>query len=105
IQFPEESTILPIDPMFRSDDDFLPLQAADMFAWCIRNATDKQDETAFNWLLDEMPNVRGTEYSQYYDLERMQAVMNDSIGIVKKQGVTPELTELYIQTRKLMKRR
>jgi hypothetical protein len=33
IREPEAATIMPIDPIFRSDDEFLPLQAADLFEW------------------------------------------------------------------------
>lgn len=106
IEYPEQATILPADPMFKSDDEFLPLQAADMFAWCYRNATDKQDNEAFNWLLKEMPNVKPTEYSQYYDLERMQSVMDESKRLLKEGAPSiKKLQDIYVRTASLMKRR
>lgn len=105
IQYPEQAKILPIDPMFKSDDEFRPLQAADMFAWCLRNATDKQDTQAFTWLLDEMPNVRATDYSQYYDLERMKAVQDESHRLAREGKAPTEIVEMYTQTREFMKRR
>ncbi len=104
-KYPDQASILPVDPMFKTDDEFLPLQAADMFAWCVRNATDKQDQVSFAWLLGEMPNVRGTDYSQYYDFERMKAVKDDSERIAREGGVPSHLVEMFAETRKLMKRR
>ncbi len=95
---PEVATILPIDPMFKSDDDFLPLQAADLFAWCMRDATDKQDEGPFAWLLDEFKNVKTTDYSQYYDLPRLQAIMESSHATVEKGEYNEELLQLYRDT-------
>ena len=71
---PELAATLPIEPMFQCDDDFMPLQAADMFAWCMRNATDKQDPKEYAWLIEELPDVKPTVYSQYYDLPRLLAV-------------------------------
>ena len=68
---PEAATILPVDPMFRDDAEFRPLQAADLFAWCIRDATDIQGAGQFEWLLDELRSVSLSDYSQYYDRERM----------------------------------
>lgn len=105
LEYPEQAKILPIEPMFRSDDELLPLQAADMFAWCMRNATDKQDIEAYTWLLKEMPNVRGTDYSQYYDLERMKKVQAESERLVRENKAPTEIVDIYRQTRELMKRR
>lgn len=107
LQYPEQAKILPIDPIFKTDDEFLPLQAADLFAWCLRNATDKQDEKSFAWLWDEMPNVRGTDYSQYYDFGRMKAVKDESERLAKEEQnrVPADIMEMIAETRKLMKKR
>jgi hypothetical protein len=105
VEYPEQATILPVDPMFKTDNEFLPLQAADMFAWCYRNATDKQDMEPYAWLLREMPNVRPTDYSQYYDLERMQSVMDDAQRLLKEGKIKTEIMEIYRETLGLMKRR
>jgi hypothetical protein len=105
VEYPEQATILPVDPMFKTDDEFLPLQAADMFAWCYRNATDKQDLESYAWLLKEMPNVSPTDYSQYYDLERMQSVMDDAQRMLKEGKVKTEIIDIYRETLGLMKRR
>lgn len=72
---PEPASILPIEPIFRDDSEFLPLQAADLFAWCIRHNTTNPDNQKFEWLIDEMPNVRDSEHSCYYDRDRAESVM------------------------------
>lgn len=90
---PEAVAIMPVDPMFRSDTDFLPIQAADLFAWCIRKATDDPTFTRFEWLLAEMPNVKQTDYSQYYDRERMESVMAQTEAIMR-DGLPEELMSL-----------
>jgi hypothetical protein len=97
IKFPEEATILPVDPMFRSDDEFLPLQAADLFAWCARDSFDKKNDGQFAWLFEEFINIRGTIYSQYYDLERMTAVMAESQRLFAEGNISPDLTNLYAE--------
>jgi hypothetical protein len=105
IQFPEQAKILPVDRMFKSDDDFLPLQAADMFAWCLRNSADKQEPDSFAWLRQEMPRVRGTDYSQYYDEERLRAVMAETQRLLREGDPPKEFVEIYAETLALMKRR
>jgi hypothetical protein len=105
IQYPEEATILPIDPMFQSDADFLPLQASDLFAWCTRDATNDAEKHEFNWLFEAMPNVKGTVYSQYYDFDRMKAVSDEAHRLAKEGEAPPELADLYAETRALMKHR
>jgi hypothetical protein len=104
MKYPDQAQILPVDPMFKTDDEFLPLQAADLFAWCSRNATDKQEEE-FSWLLPKMPNVQGTDYSQYYDLKRMQSVMDESYRLARERAVPPDLVAMVAETRALMKKR
>ena len=74
---PEDSQIMPTEPMFRRDDEFLPIQAADLFAWCFRKGTEVGGgaERPFEWLLKEMPNVSLSDHRQYYDKERQESVM------------------------------
>lgn len=105
LQYPEQSTLLPKAPLFKTDDDCLPIQAADMFAWCRRKATDEQGHIEFDWLLREIPNVRETDYSQYYDLQRMKSV-NDEARRLATEGNTSaaEIAKLYAETKSRMKR-
>jgi hypothetical protein len=100
IREPEAFTIMPVDPLFRSDDEFLPIQAADLFAWCIRRATDQGGDAGFEWLLDEMKDVQVTEYSQYYDRERMEAVSADALRQLREGLIPPEYHKLYVEIRR-----
>jgi len=52
-----------------------------------------------------MPNLRGTDYSQYYDLERMESVRDESYRLAREKAVPPELVEIMAETRALMKKR
>ena len=58
------SNILPPHPMFRDDKQFVPLQAADILAWLLRNSFKdrlpgletawRPRETGFEWLADDL---------------------------------------------------
>jgi hypothetical protein len=93
--YPEEFTILPLDPMFGKDDDRLPIQAADLWAWCLRKNTDDPGAKSFEWLLEEMPNVSQSNYCNYYDLERMSSVLEESARIAQRGQVPSELMSIY----------
>jgi len=95
IKHPEEFAILPVDPLFRKDDEFPPIQAADLWAWCLRKNTDDPAAKSFEWLLAEMPNVSQSHYCNYYDLERMSSVNDESQRIAKAGEVPPELLPIY----------
>jgi hypothetical protein len=77
-QEPEASALMPVDPIFRSDDEALPLQAADLYAWCFRRGTQDADSMQFTWLLDELRSVKANQYSQFYDAPRMEQVQKKS---------------------------
>jgi hypothetical protein len=51
---PEVRQFFGSDPRFESDDDFLPLQAADLDAWCVRTSWHRQGA-----LIDPMPIYMG----------------------------------------------
>lgn len=97
IKYPEEFAILPVEPMFRKDDEQLPIQAADLWAWCLRKNTDDPTAKSFEWLREEMPNVSQSNYCNYYDLERMRNVSEESIRIAGAGEVPSELLPLYHQ--------
>jgi hypothetical protein len=63
---PEVRAIMPVEPLFRTDDEFLPLQAADMLAWCFRMAYTSEREAEFKefkWLLPTIFTVPVSDYS------------------------------------------
>ena len=85
---PEAATILPIEPLFRSDDDFLPIQAADLFAWVIRKKHDDSAFDTFDWIFhEELMAVEMSEYVQYYDKLRMLDVTEESQRIAREKAV------------------
>lgn len=93
--YPQEFTILPSEPMFAKDDDRLPIQAADLWAWCLRKNTDNPTAKSFEWLLEEMKNVSQSNYCNYYDRERMSEVIKESIRIAQAGIVPSNLVPIY----------
>jgi hypothetical protein len=92
---PDAYQIMPIEPIFRSDDEFLPIQACDLMAWCNRQmATDIQD-TTFHWVTGAIPNVYVMKYSQFYDRVRMQSVLDESDRMLRDGRITPEIVALW----------
>jgi len=93
----DAATLLPEDPMFRSDDNSLPLQAADLFAWCIRRNTDDPEKEVFGWLLKEMPNVKRSSYSYFMDEERFCALNEQTKKILEDKNIPPYIANLMKQ--------
>jgi len=54
---PKYRRMLPDEPIFRSDTEFRPLQAADMFAWLVRKYYNQEPMEEWQWLLDELKAV------------------------------------------------
>jgi hypothetical protein len=82
---PRIHEILPIDPMFKSDDEFIPLQAADIFAWlCRRNVSGEGH--SFSWVTDQLrPEIRFSSLS---------GVMNrDQLTMRVEKIMTPEVRQ------------
>lgn len=52
-----------------------------------------------------MPNLRGTDYSQYYDLARMQAVRDETYRLAKEGQVPSDIVEMFVETRELLKKK
>lgn len=95
LKYPEEFKILPVEPVFRRDDEFLAIQAADLWAWCLRKNTDDPEAKSFEWLLAEMPNVSQSNYCNYYDLERMTNVTTESERLYEAGEVPSELMPMH----------
>ena len=88
VKHPGEASILPLEPLFRNDLESLPLQAADLFAWCIRNATDNYPQSQFEWLLQYFKDLSTTEYSQYYDRERLMNIQKLTLELLTNEDAT-----------------
>lgn len=96
-KYPDSGSILPVEPLFRKDDDFLPLQAADLYAWCFRRNSDNPQTPAFTWLINELRNVKQSNYACYYDKHRMKDVMLESKRIVENGEIPNHLMSRYRQ--------
>jgi hypothetical protein len=66
---PEEQAVLPAEPLFKSDEEFLPLQAADMLAWLARKSC--RGEQPFPFLDEELRRVPLSEYRGGYTANSM----------------------------------
>ncbi len=71
---PAKAALLPVDPVFKSDSEFLPLQAADLFAWLFRRGTNRLPHT-FDWTIEEINKVQYSKYSKVLSEEKMQSLM------------------------------
>lgn len=102
IREPDAATIMPIDPLFRTDDEFLSLQAADLLAWSLRNGFDNPENRPFPWMVNELSNIVKTEYSQIYDRDRMESVMLEALRL-EQDGLDkyPDLAATFRRIRAL----
>jgi hypothetical protein len=96
IREPEASQIMPVDPLFRSDLEFLPIQACDLIAYCNLNDSRTPGQREFAWLDDEITKPYVTEYSQFYDRERMASVLDEAQDHLGKMraGLRPDWVAL-----------
>jgi hypothetical protein len=104
---PELQKVLPSEPMFRPDQEFLPLQAADMLAWLFRNATNGL-RTEWEWIATElMPSIPMSEHSSFYTDERLENVrrLSDEFAMNLTVEDILELRRLLELTTKKRKRR
>jgi hypothetical protein len=68
----EMQEVMPIEPFFRSDADVLPLQAADLLAWMVRQRKVGGDACpfAFDWLDEELSHVKRSPSSTHISWEQ-----------------------------------
>lgn len=86
---PELARMLPVEPLFRDDVEFLPLQAADLLAWLFRKAFNGL-QTEWEWIAGElMPAIPMSRYSTLYTRDRLENVHRMTADVV----LTPEETE------------
>ena len=74
--------ILPLEPHFQDDIDFLPLQAADIIAWHTRRYVST-DDTRFDWLLEALGKLPVSRYRRHItsaDYRRLLAMGKDPNG-------------------------
>jgi len=66
---------MPIDPLFRSDKDILPLQAADLTAWIQRNLHE-EGWRDFEWLESHLNLIEVSPLSRVLDAEWIDSMLN-----------------------------
>lgn len=80
---PEIYAMLPVDPLFRTDDEFMPLQVADIFAWlCRRNVSGATHE--FAWVTEQLrPQIQFSTLSggmtRHQLAERVRVMMTPAV--------------------------
>ena len=66
--------VLPMQPLFKDDKKFVPLQAADVVAWLFRTAFSGQ-RTEFEWIASALtPLVPMSNYRSIFTAERMNRI-------------------------------
>lgn len=86
---PALASVLPPSPIFKTDLEFAPLQAADVLAWLFRNAYSG-NRNEFEWIAEELHSVIPmSQYATFYDAERMKNVTQLADEMVKR--ITPEM--------------
>lgn len=94
----QERAVLPLEPLFRDDLTFVPLQAADMIAWSCRRDTASMNTEAewhcFGWLGKELSNMTVSKFSDYVDRARMDEIVRKSnLAPAPLAGMTAEAYE------------
>ncbi len=73
--------VLPPEPMFRDDKQYVPLQAADVVAWLFRTAFSGE-RTEFEWIATElMPVIPMSPYRSIFTAERMDRIQALSLKL------------------------
>ena len=88
---PELRGILPLGPMFKDDEQYLPLQASDVLAWMFRMAFSGL-RNEFEWIASELsPVIPMSSYSSIFVGERMDRIYAKSLDV----QFSPELVRKW----------
>lgn len=67
----EVRPLMPVEPLFRSDEAIIPLQAADLTAW-MRRMANGAGLGEFSWLESELSSIQHSPYSGRFNSEWMR---------------------------------
>jgi hypothetical protein len=81
----EIRAILPVEPLFRSEQNVLPLQAADLTAWITRHATCKT-LGGFSWLKERLALMNKSPLSRILDKEWIAKMLAHKPSEAEMQG-------------------
>lgn len=70
----DERAVAPIEPTFKNDVDFLPLQAADMIAW-IQRRGNSGESLPHQWLDSHFTNLGVSRHSMFFDDAKFSAML------------------------------
>lgn len=87
---PEDEAIMPVEPIFGSDEELLPLQVSDLLAWLIRRELSGLDHS-FDWIPRAMNGLVWSGHRQTFDRERMNGIVEMSM----QMPVTNEMIRRY----------
>lgn len=80
---------LPSSPIFKPDEEFVPLQASDVIAWLFRTSLSGI-RTEFEWIAAELsPVIPMSKYATFYAGDRIEQVRTLSYEMQKR--MTPDL--------------
>lgn len=95
VMWPEARALLPAEPQFKDDKDFLPLQAADIIAWLQRNANAERP-TDVSWLEPEFTNLGVSRFCGPVNKASLVRARDMSRARGRPPGADPNiLGELY----------
>jgi hypothetical protein len=81
---PRHKAVLPLQPWFRDDQEFVVLQAADMLAGQMRMAAEKK---APSWVVSLCPRLRVSRFSRIFDEPGLRGLVADLHRSADKQDV------------------
>jgi hypothetical protein len=91
----ELERVLPKQPLFKDDREFLPLQAADVIAWLFRMGASGIP-TEFEWIADRLaPVIPVSGYSGHFDAERLDRISD--LAREFEKDVNPERLADYFK--------
>jgi hypothetical protein len=97
---PHEDAIMPVDPVFRDDKEFVPLQCADLLAWILHRDLIENDGNStflsprraqgtgrsFDWIKNAMHGLVWSGHRQLFDRARLQGIRRRAI----EEGISAE---------------
>lgn len=75
----DERARMPAEPLFRADDEFMPLQAADMLAWPLRRAAEG-GSSDFGWIHEELTNIGWSVLSPVFGVHDIGKMILKSVS-------------------------
>ena len=88
--YPDVYAVMPADIMFRRDDEFLPLQAADLMAGCYRINLSEASQN-FEWLLSKMTAVTKSRNSVVDDRHSLAKWVRETAQNAKDEPPSEDL--------------